>query len=205
MTFHFQSFVAMVLCVYKDALGGGVLRASTSFHDDRSSSFFEEFTPSEQFVTGLEPFFVIMNFIQRCFSGYHNVRCVHWICDWWNRNFYYISVKNFHKMNFENWSNDCAFGNSCQNLGFWIISINRKFSTQKSNCSPSVVTIWSNFVLFPSCHKILEVSFSHTCVSCVLLANSSKLKTFSRILFPVACVGRDTKNCTSSGFNLVII
>ena len=54
-----------------------------------------------------------------CFSaGYHNVRCVHRIINWLNRNFYSISVKNFHNLNFPNWSNDCSFGNSCHDLGF---------------------------------------------------------------------------------------
>ena len=42
-------------------------------------------------------------------------------------------------------------------------------------------------------------------MGCILLASASKLKTFSRIMFPVAIVGRGTKNCTSSGLNLVNI
>ena len=102
-----------------------------------------------------------MNFIHKtlCFSGYNNVRCVHWTCDWWNRNFYSISVKKFYNTNFQNLSNDCAFRDSCQSLGVRIISRNRVFSAQRSNCSPSVVSIWSNSVLFPGCTKILEVSF----------------------------------------------
>ena len=56
----------------------------------------------------------------------------------------------------------------------------------------------SNFVL-PGSLTILDVrAFSHNCVSCILQASSSKLKTFSRILFPVACVGGDTKSSTFS-------
>ena len=47
--------------------------------------------------------------------------------------------------------------NSCQSFG--TTSRNRVFSAQKSKCSPSVNSIWSNFVLFPRCNKILEVSF----------------------------------------------
>ena len=94
-----------------------------------------------------------------CFSGYTNVRCVHWICNWWNRNFYSISVKNFQNMNFQNRSNDCAFRNSCPSLGFRTISRNRVFTSQKGTCSPSLDSTWSNFVLFPGCNKILELSF----------------------------------------------
>ena len=36
----------------------------------------------------------------------------------------------------------------CQSLGFRMRSRTRVFSTQRSNCSPSVVRIWSNFVRF---------------------------------------------------------
>ena len=102
-------------------------KTSTSFLDARGSSFFfTEITSSwflkvcEKFVTGHELSFVIMNFIHkaRCFSGFHNVRCVLWICNWLNRNFYSISVKNFHNVNFLNWSNGCAFKNCCQRLSF---------------------------------------------------------------------------------------
>ena len=107
-------------------------------------------------------------------------------------------------MNFQNWCNDCAVGTSCPCLGFWTGSRTRACSAQKSNGSPSVVAIWSIFVLLPGCRKILEV-FSNNCVSCILPANAAMLKTFSRILFPVARVGSDTKSCTSSSFNLVKI
>ena len=98
-------------------------RAHTSFLDANGSSFFFiEFTSfwsfkvRDQFVTGPELCFVIMNLIHRtlCSSGFYHVRCVHWTCTWWNCNFYSISVKNLHNMNFQNWSNDCAFGNSFQ-------------------------------------------------------------------------------------------
>ena len=70
---------------------------STSFLAASGSSF-----SCEQFVTGPELFF-----------GYHNVRCVRKFNKWRNRNFYPSSIKNFHNLKFQNWSNDCAFGNSC--------------------------------------------------------------------------------------------
>ena len=70
-------------------------------------------------------------------------------------------------MNFQNRSNDCAFKNSCQSLGLRIMSRNRIFSAQTSNCSPSVVSIWSNYVLFLGCSKMLKVSFFHIIVSAV--------------------------------------
>ena len=54
-------------------------------------------------------------------------------------------------------------------------------------------------------HDVGMKLFSHNCVSCILPASASKLKMFSRIVFPVACVGGDTKSCTSSSFNLVKI
>ena len=100
---------------------------STSFLDGFGSSFFPIRFLSfwllkgcEQFVTGPELFFVVVNFIHntRCFSGYHNVRCVRRISYWRNLNFIPISVKNFHNVNFQNWSNDGAFRNSCQRLSF---------------------------------------------------------------------------------------
>ena len=49
--------------------------------------------------------------------------------------------------------------NSCQSFVFRIRSRNRVFSARRCDCSPSVVSIWSNFVLVPGCHKILEASF----------------------------------------------
>ena len=80
----------------------GHLKARTSFLDAFGSPFFSiRFTSlkdCEQFVPGPELFFVIMNFIHKtlCFSGCQNVRCVPGFADRWNRNFYSISVKNFH-------------------------------------------------------------------------------------------------------------
>ena len=120
----------------------------------------------EQFVTGPELFFVNMNFIHKmlCFSGCNNVRCGRWICNWWYRNFYSRLVKNFYNMNFQNWSNNCAFGNSCQDLGFRIRSRTRVFSVQRSNCSPSVVRIWSNFVFSPAPTRYWKLAFSHNCM-----------------------------------------
>ena len=41
-----------------------------------------------------------------CFCGYLNVRCVHRISNWRNRNFYPISINNFHNLNCQQWSND---------------------------------------------------------------------------------------------------
>ena len=54
------------------------------------------------------------------------------------------------------------------------------------------------FIILPSCHTILEVSFSHSCVSWIVLDSASQLRTFSLAsCFPGATVGRDTKCCTS--------
>ena len=70
-------------------------------------------------------------------------------------------------MNFQNWSNDGASRNSCQSLGFRIKPRNRIFSVQKSNCSPSVVSMWSNFVLFPGCKQNVGSKFFLIIVSAV--------------------------------------
>ena len=138
-------------------------RVSTSFLVDRASfsffiwvTFYWSLKFCERLVTGPELFFVIMNIIHitLCLYGYHCVSHVSRFANWWNRNFNSISVKNFHNMNFRNRSNDCAFRNSYQSLGF-LFSRNRIFSAQRrSNCAPSVVSIWSNFVLFPGCNKM---------------------------------------------------
>ena len=108
-------------------------------------------------------------------------------------------------MNFQNWCNDCAVGTSCPCLGFWIRSRTRACSAQKSNGSPSVVSIWSNFVLLPGCHKILEVSSFASVCQLYPTGQCFECSKSSRILFPVACVGSDTKSCTSSSLNLVKI
>ena len=63
----------------------------------------------------------------------------------------------------------------------------RTFSTQRSNCPLSVACIRSNFVIFPSDHKML------------------KLNALPCILFPSARVGRDTNSSTSSGSTMVKI
>ena len=70
-------------------------------------------------------------------------------------------------MNFQNWSNDGAFGNCCPNLGFRTRSRTRIFSVQRSKCSPSVVSIWSNYVFLPGDRKMLEVCFFRVIVSAV--------------------------------------
>ena len=189
--------------------------ARTSFLDAGGSSFFIEFTSfwsskvCEQFVTAPELFFVVMHLIHTtlCFSGYNHVRCVHWISYWWSRNFYPMHVRQefsqYELPKLVQWL--CLSGIAADT---WLVekrSRTRVFSAQRSTCSPSVVFIWSNFVLLPGCRTILEVSFFRIIVSSILTASDSKLRTCSRILFPVAGVWRDTKSCTSSGFNLVKI
>ena len=74
----------------------------------------------EQFVTGPELFFAVMNCIHKTFffSGYHNVRCVCRFGKWWNRNFYPILFKNFHDSNFKNSSNRCSSRIRCHDLRF---------------------------------------------------------------------------------------
>ena len=185
-------------------------RARTSFLDSvKRTSFLAaigSLSSSEQFVTGPELFIVIMNFIHKtlCFSRCHNVRCVRRMINWRNRNFYRISIKNFHSLNNQHWSNDCAFGNSCQDLGFskienvcipgieeWLFPIHRNHQVEVCTSSLLSHDIGNKFV------------FSHDGVSCILLASASKLRTFSRILFPGAVVEGGTMSCTSSGCNLV--
>ena len=60
-----------------------------------------------------------------------------------------------------------CFKNSGQSLGFRIRSRTRVFSTQKSNCSPSVVRVLSNFVLFPGCNQDIGSKFFLKIVSAV--------------------------------------
>ena len=54
------------------------------------------------------------------------------------------------------------------------------FSAQRSDCSPSVVSIWSNFVLLPSCHTILEVRFF--AYLCELYFTGQALRSSKRFL-----------------------
>ena len=149
-----------------------------------------------------------MNFIHKTlfFSGYNNVSCVFWVCNWLNCNFYAISVKNFTTWTSRNWSNDGAFGNSWQCLGFRIRSRTRIFSTQRSNFSPSVVCIRSNFVRLPGDHKMLEEGFfTELCKLYLLFQGLEAQCAPPCILFPGAWVGGDTNNSTSSGSTMVKI
>ena len=97
---HFRSFL------WPMKLLGVLAQFSDSIVRIRFFAAIESFFSCEQFVTWSEFFFVIMNFIHRtpCSSG--------------NRNFYSISIENFHSLNFPNRSNDCAFGNSAQTWDF---------------------------------------------------------------------------------------
>ena len=98
-----------------------------------------------------------MNFIHKTFffSGYDNVCCVFWVCNWLNCNFHARPVKNFY-VNFRNWSNDGAFRNNRYCFGFRTRARTRIFSTQRSNCSPSVVCVRSNILLISGDHKMLD-------------------------------------------------
>ena len=124
--------------------------------------------------------------------------------DWRNRIFYPISIKNFHNLNFQNWSNDCAFGNTT-----WDSTKDREnVYSQHGGVTVLQPSSPSGRILYffaAVTRHIGSKLFSHNCVSSILLANASKLKTFSRILFPGANVGGDTESCTSSGCKLVNI
>ena len=99
-------------------------------------------------------------------------------------------------LNFQDWSNNGAFSDGCHGLGFRIRS--HKGVIVHHLSSPfGRILYW-----FPAVARCRKYFFDN-CVSCILLAGSSKRKTLSSILFRVACVGGDTKSCTSSGFNLV--
>ena len=102
-----------------------------------------------------------MNLIHEtlCLSGYNNVSYVHNIGNWWNRNFYSTSVKNF----------QCELPKT----GPMIVPSGKAAKTgfRKKIENSSIP---GNFVLL----KILEVSFFRIIVNCTLPASSSKLKTF---------------------------
>ena len=176
MTFHFFSFVGVVLSVNRDAfLGVKMIRpAQDSFVlGDTQVSLWLLFTFLSSLLPGSWRFGSnsLLDLSSRLWSWIsftkRSVSLDIRVCNWLNCYFYSISVKNFHKMNFQNRSDGCAFGNSCQSFGFRIRSRTRIFSTQRSNCSSSVVCIRLNFVIIPSGHKMLEKAFSHSCVNCI--------------------------------------
>ena len=104
ITFHFLSFVGMVLCVYRDSFVGGMLRGLAQVAlmlvvplSSQNSLLPDPWRSVSNSLLNLSSsWWSWISFTKKLsFSGYNNVRCVHWICDWWNRNFYSISVKNF--------------------------------------------------------------------------------------------------------------
>ena len=148
-----------------------------------------------------------MIFVHKALSlpWYHNVSYVTGFTDWWNRNFQSILVKNFYNMNFNDWSNTCTCGNSCQCSSFRIRSRIQMFSTQRNEMSPSVVIIRSNFVAISSYHKMLEEGFFTSLCHMYLLFQCLEANTLPCILFPGAWVGGDTNSSTSSGSTMVKI
>ena len=145
----------MVLFVNRDALGVRMTRpAPASFvlgaaqislwlrvtFPSKTSLHLDSSKVCEQFTAGPELLFVIMNFIHKtplllwiqqrklCILGLQSSE-LQLLCD--------ICKKKSYNVNFRNWSNDGAFGNSWQCFGFRMSSRTRLFSTQKSNCSPS--------------------------------------------------------------------
>ena len=164
----------------------------------------------EYFVAGPELFFVIMKSIHKtlCFSGYHKERvCSASLASGGIE----IAISHIHQKcsQFELpklVQSLCLRESAATTLDPGKVLGKCVFSALKSNSSPTVVSVRSNFVLRPGCHTMLEVSFfSFNCVRCIPLASASKLNTFSCILFPGALVGRDSKSCTSSGCKLVNI
>ena len=132
-----------------------------------------------------------------CFTDSQHVRYVRKSHNGRNRNFYRILTKSFQNLNFQNWSNDCAFGKAVTN---WDPSNERENEHSRQRrvivlqpSSPSGRILY----FFTAVTRYWKDASWHRSETWVLLEGASKLKTFSRILFPSAIVVRHSKSSTS--------
>ena len=90
------------------------------------------------------------------FLRYLYIGCSCWIIWWWNCNFKSTFVKNFHDLNFNDWSNNCSSRNCCKDSGSWVYSGKCILSAQWNDLPKTVVLVRSGFVAHTSWNPMHE-------------------------------------------------
>ena len=99
-----------------------------------------------------------------------------------------VLVKNFHDLNFNDWSNNCSSRNCCNDSGSWVYWRKRVIldimESTAQNCRPCQVWFWSSNQLQPDARKLrlrmplwIELSQSPECFS----ANCFQMQVLEKI------------------------
>ena len=144
-----------------------------------------------------------MNFIHEptLSCGNHNIGCPLSTIVWQNCNFKSILDKNFHDLNFNDWSKSCSNKCSSKNWRFTrenVFSLHNGMICPKPSSSSNLVSL-----LIPSDTLCPNDASSQTLVNRIVSDSDSKSSMFSRKQFPDTNLGEDTKSFTSCDFTLV--